>query len=224
MIIFSDLFELKVGYMMQRVLDKDETGEAIPIISHKNLSLSALNLEDVTRKPVKPAFYEKFMHEKLLRKNDILVSLVYPYHSIIVTEELEGCIVSNFCAILRAKHPEEVDINYMHQLLSSDIYVGEGGKFQACLNEKSKATAVISLKKLGEQEVNLPSLEMQKKRAGVIRDIYTRIDLLYEMIKAEDHLKNVLLEGSDRTAALYELTELIKQLNRAYDKWTHPER
>jgi hypothetical protein len=218
----GDLFDIKAGCIMSRVLETDEKAEAVslPVLSPKNMALMNAGEEDVRYERIKLVYYNKLKEDGLLKEGDIVVSLVNPYHSMLVPKKLSGGMVSSFCAVLRAKDPHEICVDYFQKMLYWDSYRGENGIFHACLNDQLRATAAISLKKLSDTEVEVPTMEEQMRKASVFLDIQKRIQLLKAMIEAEKELAGVLIEGAERKDALVQLTELYKDLRKEYGKWT----
>ena len=75
------------------------------VITYDNICSDNLKLENIEYKKVLNSFYEKNEKNSQLKEGDIVLNLMYPYNrSMVITKELEGCIVSNFNAILRPKN------------------------------------------------------------------------------------------------------------------------
>ena len=74
----EDLFEIRIGYSMSRVLEQDESDMGCPLRIISGSNISALyhgeNVSELETKKFKRSFYDN-NKEILLRKNDIGISL-----------------------------------------------------------------------------------------------------------------------------------------------------
>ena len=209
----EDLFDIKVGAVSTRTLaektrnkNKDENEKKentelsdapmLRVITYDNICSDNLKLENIEYKKVLNSFYEKNEKNSQLKEGDIVLNLMYPYNrSMVITKELEGCIVSNFNAILRPKNKEEVDSYFVQAILSGKRFLDkENGKFYNCIKDNSKALAVVRTKDLGEIEIDLPSIEEQKRRAGIITDISRRKRILRDLLDAENAMSELFIE------------------------------
>ena len=218
----KDLFEIRTGYIMSRVLGSGEGEECIslPVISHNNISACFLDREitNVEYKNFKRSFYEKNGETGLLRENDIVLRLGYPYHSMLITKKFEGSVVSSFCAVLRVKDSNKANAIYYQKLFENEFFIGKDGKFSNCIKERSEATSVISLKKLGEVEIPVPSIEKQNALACVFTDCKKRIQVLNDMIKAEKCFMEGLLVDEPRVELSKKYADAYRKLRREYSK------
>lgn len=208
----GELFDVRVGYLMSRAVEKDESVECIelPVLS---LSKSGIQKDERMKKRIKHSFYEQHKDDQLLKENDILVSLVYPFESRVVTKDLESCIVSNFCAILRAKNPDEINVRYVQEVLSSDAFIGPKGAFAGCLKECSKLTSVITLKELKKLNVSLPHIYEQIKVEQDLLSVRRRVQLLKKALDAERAYGNALINDAPE-ADQQEKAKLIEEYNQ----------
>ena len=209
----SDLFDIRVGAVSTRTLaektrnkNKDENEKKentelsdapmLRVITYDNICSDNLKLENIEYKKVLNSFYEKNEKNSQLKEGDIVLNLMYPYNrSMVITKELEGCIVSNFNAILRPKNKEEVDSYFVQAILSGKRFLDkENGEFYNCIKDNSKALAVVRTKDLGEIEIDLPSIEEQKRRAGIITDISRRKRILRDLLDAENAMSELFIE------------------------------
>ena len=252
----EDLFDIKVGVVSTRALaektrykskdeqEKNENTEQaeapmLRVITYDNICSNNLKLENIEYKRVLNSFYEKNEKNSQLKEGDIVLNLMYPYNrSMVITKELEGCIVSNFNAILRPKNKEAVDSNFVQMILSSKRFLDkENGEFYKCVKENNKALAVVPIKKLGEIKINIPSLEEQKKRADVIADISRRRRILCDLLEAENAMSELFIEKISydygmndafnpdeydnlKNERIKNFTDLLKEYQKEIKKWT----
>ena len=122
------------------------------------------------------------INEKFITKiNDVIIKLVYPYKSVLISEIEEGFLVtSNFCKIICG---DKILPEYLIACLNSE-------KIEKKLKIESKNQSIsqISIKDLEKVEIELYEIEKQKKIASLYNNCLKRIQLTKTILDKEQKI------------------------------------
>ena len=127
---------------------------------------------------------QKFLDDKLTKKGDLLIKLIYPNRIIFIDEKLENFLVPSQMCVIRPDY-KKVDAEFLKWYLESDM-----GKKEIELDITGSSIQKISVASLKKLEVPLINLEKQKaiadliklwnKEKSIMKDIMKQKDILYE--------------------------------------------
>ena len=223
----KDLFDvIRVGCVTKRLIAQEgDEGDSVKVVT--NTFLNSDNKE------MKTEHFDSYLyvkhHEKYeLKVNDIVVSLVYPYGSLVVSENEAGAFCTHYSAILRraeGSDKPEIDPYYIKAIFDSDEFGNkDNGRFASCLGGERKATSAISLDKLSEIEIPMLPIEEQKRIGVLIRSSNERIKMLQNLIDAEKNLVDAGLkklafgDGSKSEEAKNNLAKKYGEIDNMYIK------
>ena len=189
----KDLFDvIRVGCVIKRLIAQDgDEGDSVKVVT--NTFLNSDNKEMKTEL-FNSYLYEKHHEKYELKVNDIVVSLVYPYGSLVVSENEAGAFCTHYSAILRraeGSDKPEIDLYYVKALFDSDEFGNkDNGKFLSCLGGTRQVTSAISLDKLSKIEIPMLPIEKQKDIGAWVRSI----KILQNLIDAEKNFVDEMLK------------------------------
>lgn len=135
-------------------------------------------------------FNEKMNNRYLTQKGDILMKTPFPNDTVHVEEE--GIVIGDKIAIIRLK--EGYDPSFITHLLNN-YHI----KKQLHRVKSSGMIGQVSIQDIKKLELILPSYEQQKKYGDLLNSIDERININYQIIKADEEIKegiiNKLNEG-----------------------------
>jgi len=167
----KDISNLRTGLVTARkkasAVDKttfDYKAVTLKSFNH-NGYLSVKHLDNFTSK-------EKINKNYLTQYNDILVRLREPNIAVLIDEDNTGLLISSLVATIRV-NSDSVDSRFLTYYLNSQVV-------KRALNSFITGTAInmIKTKELEDLEINLPSLEEQKKMVKFLNLANQEIDLL----------------------------------------------
>ena len=130
---------------------------------------------------------ESISEKYLTKEGDILVRLRTPSYAVYIDKECEGMIVPSFVAHLNVLNGDAMPLltHYLNALST-----------QRELQKKAKGTAIsmIKTKDLGELDINLPSLEQQKRLCTLLQLADREADLLETLKMQKIAYKNQILD------------------------------
>ena len=187
--------KITTGQIMSRVKANedrnDEVIEVRKVVIPKSITGDgSLLLEEMPEEKLKIVADEK----RLTQKGDIVLKLSTPYDAGMVDEATSGCLVPSFCAIV--KNEDNIDNDYLLAFLNSDYC-----KKQLESQVTGLTMTVLSVGKVKEVEIPLPTTEKQievgqafhdaQKRLRLLRQIeeleQKRNDAMFYKIEKEDH-------------------------------------
>ena len=120
---------------------------------------------------------------------DIIVRLRAPNNAIFITEGYQGLIFPAFMSIIRISNKSKVDGEFLAYYLNSNLVHSK-------LANKANGTAIPMIKRsdLAELEIELPSIELQKKTVEYMKLANQEINILNELISEKTQLKNKIFE------------------------------
>lgn len=144
------------GQIMTRITVKDDSSE--PVAEERRVITPKAILSDGTI-DVAEISTEKLKVEadanKITAVGDIVIKLSTPYDSAIITEETSGCLIPSFCAIIRCNG---INREYLQAFLSTS-----NCKTQLKNQVAGAVMSILSVGKLGNVEIPLPTDEEQKR-------------------------------------------------------------
>ena len=183
----KEIFEVRTGALLNRVKSAQETPlktKAFNLRSIENLTIIEKNIEII--------FLEKEISEEFYSKpGDILFKVVSPYSTSYIGENNTNILVPSNFFILRLKKKFQNDVipEYVSYLLNSKEVLSKIKRMA------QGNAAVISLKKMDLEclEIELPSVEKQKKYSAFYKALATRNNLLKQKVKLnEEYFENII--------------------------------
>lgn len=194
----SDLFDIQIGLVVSRkAVDFAEQSNNVNYSKYKVLSLKSF-LEDNTISAdfFNEIYTENIMDEKYLTKeNDIIVRLINPLKSFVVTKDLENIVVpSQFVKLRNNKGsnilPEPVINEYVSVFLNTFSKTKKMQKYK-----KEDTWLVNSIKQSTISDIDIPviALEKQKEVVEFYKLLNKEIKLYKNLIeKKEEFYKSFL--------------------------------
>jgi hypothetical protein len=194
----SDLFDIQIGLVVSRkAVDFAEQSNNVNYSKYKVLSLKSF-LEDNTISTdfLNEIYTENIMDEKYLTKeNDIIVRLINPLKSFVVTKDLENIVVpSQFVKLRNNKGsnilPEPVINEYVSVFLNTFSKTKKMQKYK-----KEDTWLVNSIKQSTISDIDIPviALEKQKEVVEFYKLLNKEIKLYKNLIeKKEEFYKSFL--------------------------------
>lgn len=130
--------------------------------------------------------FRKF-EDKLTKKDDILIRLVYPNRVIYINEEMENLLVPSQMCLIRP-NKDNINPEFLKWYLESDI-----GKQKILLNVTGSTIPKITVSSLRNIDIPIISLENQITIANLIKLWDKEKNVLEEIIKEKDILYNNII-------------------------------
>lgn len=171
----SEVAELKIGCTLTRAKAINETANLYKVLTLKSIDIYGSinkNLFDIfmAENPIKTEF--------IASRGDVVVRLREPITASYIDENIEGTLVPSLFTIIRVKE-EKFLAKYLTLCINSS-------EFQKKFIKHITGTAInsLSVSDLRDIEINIPSLEFQKKVIEFSENMIKQIDIL-EKIKTE---------------------------------------
>lgn len=158
------------------------TVKVIPPKAIKSGKLQHDELYDVEYK-------NEFDEKKLTKEGDIVVKLSSPYDAAYVSKEDEGLLITSFCIIIR-NSGKNVSSEYLAAFCNSDVYMRQ------VMNMVSGAKVpMLTIGKIKEAKLNLPSMSDQEEIAKYYRTICEKEVVMGQIISLEKEKLNTVIGG-----------------------------
>ena len=188
MLKLGELVEIYSGQIMSRIVVDSKTKEEgieFRVITPKAISQDGLILnEELPREILKTAPDLN----RITEVGDIVIKLSTPYDSATITKETMGCVVPSFCAILR--NIKGVDKDYLQAFLSSKLC-----KEQLKSKVVGSVMTILSVGKIKDIDVPIPSLREQEEIGNRYREVQNRIVTLKKIVELESKRNDILFNN-----------------------------
>lgn len=146
------------GQILARVNADPNKGDKVLDYKRKTVLAKSVDEGVLVEENIPCNDYKTLPDEKrLTKKGDIIIKMNAPFYSCLIEENQEGMLVSSFCSIIRDVNDFILDKKYLVTYLNSPI-----GQKQLSLLAQGQAISLISIARLYELEIKIPSLEQQK--------------------------------------------------------------
>lgn len=135
---------------------------------------------------------EKTLNDKLTRKGDLLVKLIYPNRVVYIDEKLENLLVPSQMCVIRVDE-QKYNSKFLKWYLESDL--GEEKLLEETKGSSIQKISVASLKKF-----ELPNINIEKQK--------TIVDLINLWNKEKETLQYIILNKDKLYNSL--ITEIIE--------------
>ena len=158
---------------------QDENGTLRKVIVQKSIKKEEKisNLNEVK-------FNEKLNNRYLTQKGDILMKTPFPNDTVHVEDE--GMVIGDRIAIIRLK--KNYNPSFITHLLNN-YYI----KKQLHKVKSSSITPQVSIQDIKKLELILPPYEKQKKYGELLDSIDEKINVNYQIIKADEEIKEGII-------------------------------
>lgn len=129
----------------------------------------------------------KNLDNKLTKKGDILIKLIYPNRVIYINENMENLLVPSQMCLIRADR-EKINPEFLKWYLESDM-----GKQKISLDVTGSIIPKISVASLKKLNIPIISLEKQRAITDLIELWNKEKNILEEIIKEKDFLYNNII-------------------------------
>ncbi|MFW3577512.1 restriction endonuclease subunit S [Vagococcus fluvialis] len=188
----GDLVNIVSGYAFK---SKDYTEEGIPVIKIKNIVPPSIDYKDTNKISVSNlGKYEKWV----LSYNDILISLTGSNVNQIASavgkvgrvKTKEKLLLNQRVGKFENISPDELDIDYFYYWISRfDIQYKLASSATGSANQ-----ANISPKQIKDLEIELPSIEIQRKVSNILKSLDSKIELNNQMIDILEEIASTLFK------------------------------
>lgn len=187
MVKIEEVAEIFSGQIMSRITsagDKEsDTVHPFRVIVPKAITSDGLILEnEIPTEQVKVMPDER----RITKVGDIVIKLSTPFDSATITEQFAGCLVPSFCAIIR--HGEKIDNDYLQAFLNSRFC-----KEQLKAKVAGAVMTILSIGKISDVNIPLPSLEQQKEIGANYRIVQKKIAIVKQIIDLETKRNDILI-------------------------------
>ena len=184
----GEIAVIEGGQILKRVTADESAGDSVVctrgVIVPKAISGDGtISLEELSSEKFKVELPES----RVTRAGDIVIKLSTPYDSAIITRQTENLVVPSFCAVIR-RNPEKIDLLYLQAFLSGTFCREQLKKMVE--SSGSAGTALLTIGKLGEAVIALPTIEKQRE----IGMAYKRAQELIVSLKEITRLENEKLD------------------------------
>ena len=126
--------------------------------------------------------------DKLSKEGDIVIKLSTPFDSATITKNLVGCIIPSFCAIIRNDPNKSiVTTDYLQAFLNSDVC-----KRQLESKVLGVAMTILSIGKIKDIEIPIPSKTMQEEIGQAYRKVQEKNRVLKQILDLEKKKSEIL--------------------------------
>ncbi len=184
---------IHTGQIMSRVVvGKEENVESKAKV--KVLIPKAINPDGTISLDQMPEEYLKVLPDKrrLVEIEDIVMKLSPPYDAAIVEENVEGVLAPSFCAIIKCTGAEVLP-RYLLAFLNSELC-----KEQLRQQVAGVTMPMLSMGKIGEVEMPIPSLGIQRKVEEGYRKSQKQLELLREITELTRKRNDAIFREIDR--------------------------
>lgn len=183
-------FEIDIvgGQIVSRVSAKDSSDDnkkEIKVVVPK--SITSTGFIDINEMPVEEVVLD-LDNKRITEEGDIVIKLSTPYGAGIVEKDSEGCLVPSFCALIKDTG-ESIDKNYLLAFLNSDYC-----KDQIRAQVTGATMTVISVGKIKQLNIPVPSLEEQKRIGEKYVDTKRKIQILQRIVALEEERNSIVFE------------------------------
>lgn len=188
----GDLVNIVSGYAFK---SKDYTEEGIPVIKIKNIVPPSIDYKDTNKISVSNlGKYEKWV----LSYNDILISLTGSNVNQIASavgkvgrvKTKEKLLLNQRVGKFENISPNELDIDYFYYWISRfDIQYKLASSATGSANQ-----ANISPNQIKDLEIELPSIEIQRKVSNILKSLDSKIELNNQMIDTLEEMASTLFK------------------------------
>lgn len=188
MLKLGELVEIYSGQIMSRiVVDSNikEEGIEFRVITPKAISQDGLILKEELPSEILKTAPDV---NRITEVGDIVIKLSTPYDSATITKETVGCVVPSFCAILR--NIKGVDKDYLQAFLSSKLC-----KEQLKSKVVGSVMTILSVGKIKDIDVPIPSLREQEEIGNRYREVQNRIVTLKKIVELESKRNDILFNN-----------------------------
>lgn len=183
----EDISEIFIGVLTSREI-KDLGRYKYNIFNLKNYDLQEEYEIVKTEKP---------LEDKLTKKGDLLIKLIYPNRIIYIDNKLENLLVPSQMCVIRTDK-KKMDSRFLKWYLENDI--GKEKILSEITGSSIQKISVASLKKI---DVPVLDLEKQKTITDLINLWNKEKDVLQDIIKEKENLYNNLITEIIEKEGLY---------------------
>lgn len=188
MLKLGELVEIYSGQIMSRIVVDSkvkEKGFEFRVVTPKAISQDGLILKEELPTEMLKAVPDS---NRITSVGDIVIKLSTPYDSAIITEEFAGCVIPSFCAVIR--NINGINKDYLQAFLSSKLC-----KEQLKSKVVGSIMTILSVGKIKDIEVPVPSLKEQEEIGARYIEVQNRVVTLKKIVELESKRNDILFNN-----------------------------
>lgn len=188
MLKLGELVEIYSGQIMSRIVvdsKAKEEGVEFRVVTPKAISQDGLIIKEELPIEILKAAPDT---NRITEIGDIVIKLSTPYDSATITEEFAGCVIPSFCAVIR--NINGICKDYLQAFLSSKLC-----KEQLKSKVVGSVMTILSVGKIKDIDVPVPSLKEQEEIGKRYREVQNRIVTLKKIVELESKRNDILFNN-----------------------------